>query len=52
MAFNDLKALGVPLNSDEDMPPALPGTEVMIAYVKYLSLSEKPWRSLGYHYWI
>jgi pyrroloquinoline quinone (PQQ) biosynthesis protein C len=52
MAYNDLKALDVPLNSDEDMPPALPATEVMIAYVKYLSLSEKPWRSLGYHYWI
>ena len=52
MAYNDLKALGVQFSSDAEMPPTLPATEVMIAYVKYLSLSEKPYRSLGYHYWI
>ena len=52
IAFNDLKAMGVPLKKRRDMPPALPSTETMIAYVKYLSLSPEPYRSLGYHYWI
>jgi len=52
MAYNDLKELGIPFKSEKDMPPALPATEAMVAYVKYLSLSEKPYRSLGYHYWI
>jgi len=52
MAYKDLKALGVPFNSNDEMPPALPATEVLIGYVKFLSLSEKPYRSLGYHYWI
>ena len=52
MAFNDIKALGVPLKTRKDMPAVLPSTEVMIAYVKFLSLSNEPYRSLGYHYWI
>jgi len=52
MAFNDLKAMGVPLKTREDMPAVLPSTEKMIAYVKHLSLSREPYRSLGYHYWI
>jgi len=52
MAFNDLKELGVPFKSENEIPPALPATEVLISYVKYLSISEKPYRCLGYHYWI
>ena len=52
MAYHDLKSMGIPLNSREDMPPPLTSTETMIAYVKFLSLSKEPFRSLGYHYWI
>jgi hypothetical protein len=52
MACNDLKELGIPVESEKDIPPALPATEALIAYVKFLSLSEKPYRCLGYHYWI
>jgi len=52
MAFNDLKELGIKLDSQDEVPPALPETEIMVAYVKNLSISEKPYRCLGYHYWI
>lgn len=52
MAYHDLKAMGVPLRSRQDMPPVLASTETMIAYVNYLSTSSEPYRSLGYHVWI
>jgi hypothetical protein len=53
MALHDLKAVGIPIEEvEKDMPPALPSNEMLIAYVKYLSESEHPFRMLGYSYWI
>lgn len=52
MAFSDLKALKAPFNSTNDIPPALGATAKMVEYVRELSLSNQPYISLGYHYWI
>jgi len=51
MALNDVKAVGVPIINLEDIPPALPETEILIAYVKYLATGDNPVRMLGYDYW-
>lgn len=53
MAAKDLLALGVSLKKDfSNMPPPLPETEVLVAYVRHLSTGSEPYKSLGYHYWI
>ncbi|MBN2892552.1 MAG: iron-containing redox enzyme family protein [Bacteroidales bacterium] len=51
MALNDVKAVGVPINDESDIPPPLAETEVLIAYVKHLATCKKPIRMLGYDYW-
>jgi pyrroloquinoline quinone (PQQ) biosynthesis protein C len=53
MALNDLRELGIPIeDARKQMPPALPATEALIAYVRHLSTGPIPYKSLGYHYWI
>ncbi|MBP5968323.1 MULTISPECIES: iron-containing redox enzyme family protein [Pseudomonas] len=50
MALHDVMSLG--LNSESfDMPSALPETEVLIAYLYWISCNGNPLRRLGYSYW-
>lgn len=50
MALHDVMSLG--LKSEVfDMPPALPATEVLIAYLYWISFTGNPLQRLGYSYW-
>jgi len=52
MALSDLREMGVPIqNPAIDMPPPLPGTEVLIAFVRWMATQKNPHRILGYDYW-
>lgn len=50
MALHDLLALGVPKDSLQ-IPPPLPMTEALIAYLYWVSATGNPLRRLGYSYW-
>jgi pyrroloquinoline quinone (PQQ) biosynthesis protein C len=52
MALHDLKAIGAPIeNIGKDMPPILPPTELLIAYLYWVSSNGSPVQRLGYSYW-
>lgn len=52
MALHDLRSLGLSLeNPEKDMPPALPQTELLIAYLYWISGNGSPVQRLGYSYW-
>ena len=50
LVLNDLHALGVPLNADE-IPPPLPETDLLIAYLYRIATYGSPVQRLGYSYW-
>ena len=52
MALHDLRALGLPIEDPAtDLPPPLPETEVLIAYLYYVANHGNPVQRLGYSYW-
>jgi hypothetical protein len=52
MASHDLRGMGVPIETIEtDMPPALPPTELLVAYLYWVSSNGNPVQRLGYSYW-
>lgn len=52
MALHDLKSIGVVINDPEkEMPPALAPTELLIAYLYWISAQGNPVQRLGYSYW-
>jgi hypothetical protein len=52
MALHDLRSIGVPINDPEkEMPPVLPETELLIAYLYWVSSNGSPVQRLGYSYW-
>lgn len=52
MALHDLRSIGVPINDPEkDMPPVLTATELLIAYLYWVSSHGNPVQRLGYSYW-
>jgi len=50
MALHDVMSLGLK-NELFDIPPALPETEVLIAYLYWISFTGNPLQRLGYSYW-
>jgi pyrroloquinoline quinone (PQQ) biosynthesis protein C len=50
MALHDLLALGLPKEALK-IPPPLPMTETLIAYLYWLSATGNPLRRLGYSFW-
>lgn len=50
MALHDVMSLGLK-NENFDIPPALPATEVLIAYLYWISFTGNPLQRLGYSYW-
>ena len=52
MALHDLRSIGVPINDPaKDMPPAMVATELLIAYLYWVSTHGSPVQRLGYSYW-
>ena len=52
MALSDLRSIGVPIgNPETDMPPILPPTELLVAYLYWISGNGNPVQRLGYSYW-
>ncbi|MFL6335727.1 MAG: iron-containing redox enzyme family protein [Pyrinomonadaceae bacterium] len=50
MALHDLLSLG-PGSTELALPPPLPATETLIAYLYWVSTQGNPYRRLGYSYW-
>ncbi|MHB2245267.1 iron-containing redox enzyme family protein [Pseudomonas fitomaticsae] len=50
MALHDVMSLGLK-NEVFDIPPALPATDVLIAYLYWISFTGNPLQRLGYSYW-
>jgi thiaminase len=50
MAMHDILSLGLK-QGDFTAPPPLPATEVLIAYLYWISATGNPLRRLGYSYW-
>ena len=50
MALHDAKKLGLK-DVDFDIPPPLPDTEALIAYLYWISATGNPLQRLGYSYW-
>jgi hypothetical protein len=50
MALHDIHSLGLK-QGDFTVPPPLPATEVLIAYLYWISGTGNPLRRLGYSYW-
>ncbi|NMO18463.1 iron-containing redox enzyme family protein [Pyxidicoccus fallax] len=50
MALHDMLSLGLPKEALE-IPPPLPATEALIAYLYWVSATGNPLRRLGYSYW-
>lgn len=50
MALHDVMSLGLK-NEVFDIPTALPATEVLIAYLYWISFTGNPLQRLGYSYW-
>jgi hypothetical protein len=52
MALHDLRSIGVPIvDAEKDMPQALVSTELLIAYLYWISSHGNPVQRLGYSYW-
>jgi len=52
MALHDLQSIGAPINDPEkDMPPPMVPTELLIAYLYWISTHGSPVQRLGYSYW-
>jgi len=52
MALHDLRSMGVVINDPEkDMPPALPPTQLLIAYLYRIATHGNPVQRLGYRFW-
>lgn len=52
MALHDLRAIGIPINDPaKDMPPALPPTQLLIAYLYRVAQHGNPVQRLGYSFW-
>ncbi len=51
MALHDLRAIGVPVSGEEDMLPCMSSTELLIAYLYWVSTQGNPVQRLGYSYW-
>ena len=52
MALHDLRTIGVPIEDPEqEMPPPMPATELLIAYLYWVSSHGLPVQRLGYSYW-
>ncbi len=52
MALHDLRAIGVVADDPQvDLPRPLPATELIIAYLYYVSTQGNPVQRLGYSYW-
>lgn len=52
MALHDLRALGLSLEEPRrDVPRPLPATELLIAYLYFVSTQGRPVSRLGYSYW-
>jgi hypothetical protein len=51
MALHDLKAVGAPIETAADLPPPLPATELMVAYLYWVSTQGNPFQRLGFSYW-
>lgn len=49
MALHDVKSLG--LSENFTIPPPLPETETLIAYLYWISATGNPMQRLGYSYW-
>jgi hypothetical protein len=52
MALHDLRSIGVPIDDPvKDMPPPMVPTELLIAYLYWISTHGSPVQRLGYSYW-
>ncbi|HEY6503257.1 MAG TPA: iron-containing redox enzyme family protein [Chitinophagaceae bacterium] len=52
MALHDLRSMGIPINDPAtEIPPALIPTEMLIAYLYWVSSNGNPVQRLGYSYW-
>lgn len=52
MALHDLRALGVPIEDPRvDLPPPLPATEQLIAWLYWVSGHARPVARMGFSYW-
>lgn len=51
MALHDLKSMGIVFQSRAEIPPPLPSTELLIAYLYFISTQGNPVQRLGYSYW-
>ena len=52
MALHDLRSMGIPISDvATEMPPALVPTELLIAYLYWVSSNGNPVQRLGYSYW-
>jgi len=52
MALHDLRSMGVAIkNAEKEMPPALPATQLLIAYLYRVANSGNPVQRLGYSFW-
>jgi pyrroloquinoline quinone (PQQ) biosynthesis protein C len=52
MALHDLRALGLVVEDPaRDLPPPLPATDVLVAYLYFVSSHGNPVQRLGYSFW-
>lgn len=52
MALHDLRALGVPITDPHtELPPPLPATEQLIAWLYWVSAHARPVARMGFSYW-
>jgi hypothetical protein len=52
MALHDLRSMGIPITDPKhEMPPALTPTQLLIAYLYWISQNGNPVQRLGYSFW-
>jgi thiaminase len=52
MALHDLRSIGVRINDpDTEMPPAMVPTQLLVAYLYWVSSNGNPLQRLGYSFW-
>lgn len=52
MALHDLRSMGIVINDPEkEMPPAMPPTQLLIAYLYRVAQHGNPVQRLGYSFW-
>lgn len=51
MALHDLESIGIKFNGRENIPQALPSTDLLIAYLYFVASQGNPVQRLGYSYW-